>query len=285
MKSGTDRKRIDISALLEKKRSGKKISMLTSYDFPTARILDEAGIDSILVGDSAGNVVLGYRDTLPVTMDEMIVLTRAVTRAVKYAFVIGDMPFMSYNVSIPDAIANAGRFLKEGGAQAVKLEGGAWAAEIISAMTRAGIPVVGHLGLTPQTANQLGGYKVQGRTAAVARQILDDALLLEKSGAIMIVVECIPDRLAALIASKLKIPLIGIGAGSACDGQVLVLHDMLGLGGGFAPKFVKQYAKLADAVKEAAASYASEVASGAFPAKEHSFKMEDDEYESLKKML
>jgi 3-methyl-2-oxobutanoate hydroxymethyltransferase len=281
MTAGTDRKRTDIAALMEKKRRGEKITMLTAYDFPTASLLDGAGIDSILVGDSAGNVVLGYRDTLPVSMDEMILLTRAVSRAVRYAFVIGDMPFMSYNISKESAIENAGRFIKEGGAHAIKLEGGEAMADTVAAITRAGIPVVGHLGLTPQTSNQLGGYRVQGRTADVAKKILDDALLLERCGAIMMVVECVPDRLAALMASRLQIPLVGIGAGASCDGQVLVLHDMLGIKAGFSPKFVKRYADVAGSITAAVSSFAADVASGAFPATAHSFEMEDAEYDAL----
>ena len=280
-----ERTRIDIAALMGKKQRGEKISMLTAYDYPTARLLDEAGVDSILVGDSAGNVVLGYKDTLPVTMDEMIVLTRAVTRAVRHAFVIGDMPFMSFNVTPAKAIVNAGRFVKEGGAQAVKLEGGASIVRTVKAIVRAGIPVCGHLGLTPQTANQLGGYRVQGKAAAAAKKIFDDAIRLEDAGVMMIVVECIPDRVAAAIAGRVKVPLIGIGAGPRCDGQVLVINDLLGLSFGFSPKFVKRYADLGRAISRAAGSYRSDVARRKFPAKAHSFEMEDDEFARFERLV
>ena len=281
----TRRKKTDLFALGEKKRRGEKICMLTAYDFPTSRILDEAGVDSILVGDSAGNVVLGYPDTVPVSMDEMIMLSKAVVRGARHAFVIGDMPFMSYNTSTELAIANAGRFIKEAGAQAVKLEGGAAMVDTVRAITRAGIAVVGHLGLTPQTANLLGGFKVQGKSAEAAYRILDDAMLLERSGAVMIVVECIPDRLASLISSRVSIPLIGIGAGAGCDGQVLVLHDMLGIGGNYLPKFVKHYGRLAEEIRACVTSYKEEVASGAFPGTEQTFHMEHREYERLLEML
>ena len=220
---------MDIQTLAAMKREGRKITMLTAYDHPTARILDEAGIDTLLVGDSAANVVLGYPDTLPVTMDEMIVITRAVSRAARRAMVIGDMPFMSFQRSIPDAIENAGRFVKQGGATAVKLEGGSAVLDTVHAIVGAGIPVCGHLGLLPQSAAMLGGYRVQGLTAGPARAILDDARRLEDAGAFMIVVECVPDRLGALLSRTVEVPVIGIGAGAGCDGQVLVVHDILGV--------------------------------------------------------
>ncbi|MBI5525622.1 MAG: 3-methyl-2-oxobutanoate hydroxymethyltransferase [Deltaproteobacteria bacterium] len=273
--------RLDIGAIQAKKQRGEKITMLTAYDFPTARLLDEAGIDSILVGDSAGNVVLGYRDTIPVTMDEMVLLTKAVTRAVKRAFVIGDMPFMSFNVSVEKAIENAGRFVKEGGAQAVKIEGGTHVEDTVRAIVRAGIPVVGHIGLTPQTAGMLGGYRVQGRTAAAARRIVNDAVLLEQAGAGMIVVECVPAELAGLLSSRVKVPVIGIGSGAQCDGQVLVVNDMLGIAGEIAPKFVKRYAELGAAIATASAEFRDEVSRGTFPGPEHAVKMEPSEYRKL----
>lgn len=279
-----ERTRIDIAALTAKKQRGEKITMLTAYDFPTARILDEAGIDSILVGDSAGNVVLGYRDTIPVTVDEMVMITKAVVRGVKYAFVIGDMPFMSFNVTPARAVMNAGRFLKEGGAQAVKLEGGASVMKTVKAIVKAGIPVCGHLGLTPQTANMLGGYRVQGRTAAAAKQIYDDAVRLEDAGVMMVVVECIPARVAAEIARRVKVPLIGIGAGAQVDGQVLVSNDLLGLSSGFSPKFVKRYAELGPAIRRAAEGFRGEVARKKFPAKAHAFEMDDAEFEKFSKL-
>ena len=281
----SERTRIDIAALMAKKQRGAKISMLTAYDCPTARLLDEAGIDSILVGDSAGNVVLGYKDTIPVTMDEMVMLTKAVVRGVRHAFVIGDMPFMSFNVTPARAVLNAGRFIKEGGAQAVKLEGGASVVRTVKAIVKAGIPVCGHLGLTPQTANMLGGYRVQGKTAAVAKKIFDDALRLEDAGAMMIVIECVPDRVAAAIAARVKVPLIGIGAGPDCDGQVLVINDLLGLSAGFSPKFVKHYAEVGKAIARAAASYGAEVGKRRFPAKAHTFEMEDAEFAAFSRLI
>ena len=276
------RKKIDISTLLAKKRAGEKITMLTAYDYPTAKLLDEAGIDTLLVGDSLANVVLGYPDTLPVSMDEMLMLTKAVVRGAKYAMVIGDMPFMSYNTSERDAIVNAGRFLKEAGTQAVKLEGGGQVANTLSALVRAGIPCVGHLGLTPQTAGMIGGYRVQGATALAAKQILDDALKLQDSGAFMLVLECVPDRVAALISETVNIPVIGIGAGSGCDGQVLVVNDMLGYPSNFTPKFVKHYADLGDKILSAAKGFKSDVEQGGFPAAEHCFTIPDEEYEKLR---
>jgi len=281
-----DRKPIDIPALQQKKRRGEKITMLTAYDAAWARLLDQAGVDTILVGDSAANVVLGYRDTLPVTMEEMLVLTRAVTRGVRWAMVIGDMPFMSYNTDVADAIRNAGRFVKEGGAVGVKLEGGAAVAETVRALVRAGIPTVGHLGLTPQTASMIGGYRCQGRTAAAARAILDDARRLEDAGAFLLVLECVPDRVAAAIAKRVGIPVIGIGAGAGVDGQVLVLHDMLGFHDtGAAPRFVKRYADLGDRAVAAVRAYCDEVRAGAFPAAEHAFPIPDEEWAAFERGL
>ncbi len=273
--------KVNVQALAAMKRGGRKITMLTAYDYPTARILDREGIDTLLVGDSAANVVLGYPDTLPITMDEMLVITRAVSRAAERAMVIGDMPFMSFQRSIPDAIGNAGRFVKEGGAAAVKLEGGGAVVDTVHAIVSAGIPVVGHLGLLPQSASMLGGYHVQGLEAVQARQILDDARRLEEAGAFMIVVECIPDRLGALLSRTVSVPVIGIGAGADCDGQVLVVHDILGIKSGFTPRFVKRFAEIGDEIARAAGAFRREVTSGAFPGPDHAFHMKDEEYDKL----
>lgn len=273
--------RVDIVELRAKKTRGEKITMLTAYDAAMAKLVDEAGVDVILVGDSAANVVLGYRDTLPVTMDEMIVLTSAVVRGVERAMVVGDMPFMSYNTDLPEAIRNAGRFVKEAGAQAVKIEGGATVVQTVRAFVRAGIPTVGHLGLTPQTASMIGGYRCQGRTADTARMIIEDARRLEEAGAFLIVLECVPDRVGALIAQRTSVPVVGIGAGAGCDGQVLVLHDMLGFGTGRVPRFVRRYGDIGDRIRKAVGRFCEEVRSGAFPAEEHSFTIPDEEYDRL----
>ncbi len=277
--------KIDQTKLKQMKQAGEPISMVTAYDAPTARIADAAGVDTVLVGDSVGNVVLGYADPLPVTMDEMIHHTKAVRRGLARALLIGDMPFMSYNVSPGQAIANGGRFLKEAGAGAVKIEGGGWVAETAAAMVQAGIPVVGHLGLTPQTASSLGGYKVQGRTAESAKKIVADALALQAAGVILLVLECVPDRLGALISQRLEVPVIGIGAGNGCDGQVLVFHDLVGIAAGFAPKFVKRYAEVGQAMQAAVGAYCADVKARAFPAAEHAFAIGDDEFAQLEKAL
>jgi len=253
------------------KRKSEKISMLTAYDYPSALLVDEAGIDIILVGDSLGMVVLGYDSTLPVTMDEMIHHTKAVSRAVKHAMVVGDMPFMSYQVSVEDALYNAGRFLQEAGAHGVKLEGGREVAEITRRITSAGIPVMAHLGLTPQSVHQFGGYKVQGKEEQAAKRIMEDARIIEEAGAFSLVLECVPAILAKDITQSLSIPTIGIGAGVDCDGQVLVLHDMLGMFEKFIPKFVKTYASLNVQMKEAIIQYIDEVKKNIFPEKKHSF--------------
>jgi 3-methyl-2-oxobutanoate hydroxymethyltransferase len=253
------------------KKKGEKIAMLTAYDYPTALIVDEAGIDIILVGDSLGMVVLGYDSTLPVTMDEMIHHTKAVSRAVKRAMVIGDMPFMSYQVSAEDALYNAARFLQEAGAQGVKLEGGREVAEITRRITSAGIPVMAHLGLTPQSVHQFGGYKVQGKEDVSAKKIMEDAKILEEAGAFSLVLECVPATLAKDVSESLAIPTIGIGGGVHCDGQVLVLHDMLGMFEKFIPKFVKTYTKLNVQMKESIQQYIDEVKRSVFPEKKHSF--------------
>lgn len=269
-KQGVIRK-ITTSTIRDMKRKGEKISVLTAYDYPTASIVDEAGVDIILVGDSLGMVVLGYDSTLPVTMDVMIHHTRAVSRAAKQAMIVGDMPFMSYQVSIEDALYNAGRFMQEAEAQGVKLEGGREVAETTRKITSAGIPVMAHLGLTPQSVHQLGGYKVQGKEELSAKRILEDAKILEEAGAFSLVLECVPATLAKAITESLTIPTIGIGAGVDCDGQVLVLHDMLGMFEKFIPKFVKTYAKLNEQMTDAIKQYIDDVRKGAFPEKKHSF--------------
>jgi len=276
-----ERKKVDIGYLLKAKKNGEKITMLTAYDHPTAALLDEAGIETILIGDSAANVVLGYSDTLPVTVDELLVLTRAVSRGVKYGMVIGDMPFLSYQVSVEEAIRNAGRFIKEGGAEAVKLEGGGKNIDTLRALVEAGIPSVGHLGLTPQTAGMIGGYRVQGKTAETARKILDDSVKIAEAGAFMLVLECVPDRLAKLISGRIDIPVIGRGAGVDADGQVLVLHDMIGIRAGFSPKFVKKYAEVGPSILDAAKKYREEVKAKTFPGPDHSFSMSDEEFEKI----
>lgn len=263
------------------KEEHRKLTMLTAYDCSTARLMDEAGVDSILVGDSLGNVMLGYDDTLPVTMEDMIHHTKAVVRGAKEALVVADMPFMSYQASAYDAVVNAGRLIKEGGAQAVKLEGGAAVAEQIRAIVAASIPVVGHLGLTPQSIHAFGGFRIQGKGEEAARKLLDDAKLVEEAGAFAIVLECIPAPLATLITEKIGIPTIGIGAGAGCDGQVLVYQDMLGMYSGFAPKFVKQYRKIGEEMKAAFKEYVEDVGQGNFPQPEHTFAMDE---EALKKL-
>jgi len=253
------------------KDEGKRFAMLTAYDFLSARILDEAGIPILLVGDSLGMVMLGYPTTLPVTLDEMLHHAKAVSRGARQALLVGDMPFMSYQASVEDAIRSAGRFVQEAGMHAVKLEGGGRVVEITRRLTEVGIPVMGHLGLTPQFVHQMGGFKVQGKTDAQAAQILADARALEKAGAFSLVLEGVPSKLAAEITHALRIPTIGIGAGPATDGQVLVFHDMLGLTTGKAPKFVKRYANLAEEIARAATAYAEDVRAGKFPGPEHEY--------------
>ena len=266
------------------KQDGTKISMVTAYDYTTASIVESAGIDMILVGDSLGMTMMGYEDTLPVTMDDMIHHTRCVTRGAKNTFVVGDMPFLSYQASVEEAVHNAGRFMKEGRAQAVKLEGGARVCPQIKAITEASIPVCAHLGLTPQSVNAFGGFKVQGKNEKTARQLIEDARAIEAAGAFMVVLECVPARLAALISENLSIPTIGIGAGSGCDGQVLVCQDLLGMTpGGFKPKFVRRFAELGEAMKNAFRSYDEEVKSGAFPTQEHTFRIDDALMDTLEK--
>jgi 3-methyl-2-oxobutanoate hydroxymethyltransferase len=253
------------------KERGERFAMLTAYDAASARLLDQAGIPLILVGDSLSMVVLGHDSTLPVTVDEMLHHTRAVVRGAGNAFVVGDMPFMSYQGSIDDGMHNAGRFLKEAGAHAVKVEGGARVADLVGRLTDAGIPVMGHLGLTPQSVNQFGGYRVQGRSDETAHQIVKDAKDLEAAGAFAVVLEAVPAELARQVTTSVEIPTIGIGAGPHCDGQVLVWHDFLGLTDGHQPRFVKRYAELGDTIKKAAADFAAEVAAGTYPAPEHTY--------------
>ena len=260
-----------ISDLLGMKKKGEKITMLTAYEVNFARMMDAAGIDAVLVGDSLGMVVLGYQSTVPVTMEEMLHHCKAVRRGVSSALLIGDMPFLSYQTGIEKAISNAGRFLKEAGCDAVKLEGGIDVCPVVEAIVRAGIPVMGHIGLTPQTAGQLGGFKVQGKDVDSARNLIRDAKALQEAGAFSVVLECIPDVVASIISEEVSIPTIGIGAGRDCDGQVLVTHDLLGLFEKFIPKFVKQYAQLAPIIKQSLSSYITEVKDGTFPDEGHSF--------------
>ncbi len=264
--------KITILDIYKKKAEGKKITMLTAYDFPTAQIVDQAGIDMILVGDSLGNVVQGAANTLPVTMDEMIYHAKMVTRAAQSAMVVGDMPFLSYQTDKAEAIRNAGRFLKEAGADVVKLEGGSQMAETIHAIVSAGIPVVAHIGLTPQYIHMLGGFKVQGKDEAAREKILADARAVQDAGAFAVVVEAVPSALGRDITAALRIPTIGIGAGPDCDGQVLVIHDLLGLFDRFTPKFVKRYANLKEQALTAVKEYKQDVESGKFPSADHSFK-------------
>ena len=265
----------------EAKTKNQKLSMLTAYDYSTAKLIDEAGVNSILVGDSLGMVCLGYPDTLSVTMEDMIHHSKAVRRGVKNALLITDMPFMSYQTSVYDAVCNAGRLVKEGYADAVKLEGGIEIVEQIKAITTASIPVCGHIGLTPQSVHAFGGYKVQGKDEANAKRLVNEAKALESAGAFAIVLECVPETLATYITSQLSIPTIGIGAGRGCDGQVLVYQDMLGLFSDISPKFAKLYNDLGTQMRTAFSQYASDVASGAFPEESHTFKMDDSIIERL----
>ena len=263
------------------KDKGEKLTMLTAYDYSTAKLEDEAGVNSILVGDSLGNVMLGYEDTISVTMEDMIHHGAAVARGAKNALVVVDMPFMSYQTSVYDAVVNAGRLMKEGRAGAVKLEGGTEVVPQIKAIVAAGIPVCAHIGLTPQSINAFGGFKVQGKSEMAAKKILEDAKAVEEAGAFAVVIEGVPKKLADLITSKLHIPTIGIGAGNGCDGQVLVYQDLLGMFSDFTPKFVKRYANIGEIMKEAFQNYIGEVQSGAFPGEEHEYKIDDDVIEKL----
>ncbi|HSD83273.1 MAG TPA: 3-methyl-2-oxobutanoate hydroxymethyltransferase [Anaerolineae bacterium] len=276
-----DRKKVSIPSLYAKKQRGEPLTMITAYDYPGALAVDEAGVDLILVGDSLGMVVLGYDSTVPVTMDEMISHTAAVKRGTQFAHIVGDMPFLSYQADAREAIRNAGRFLKEGGADSVKLEGGAAMAPIVKAIVDAGIAVMGHIGLTPQSASKLGGYRVQGKTASAAQQLLEDALALQGAGAYAIVLETTPDRVSEFVSRQLSIPTIGIGGGVGCDGQVLVFHDLLGYFDRFSPKHNKRYANLKPIIVDAVKQYVDEVHARTFPTAENSFTIDDAQFEAF----
>ena len=268
-------KRVTATQVVKKKQKAEKIVMITAYDYPTACLVDEAGVDMVLVGDSLGMVVLGYETTLPVTLEEIVHHTKAVVRGVKRALVAADLPFLTYQTGPADALRSAGRLMKEAGATAVKLEGGANVCSQVRALVGAGIPVIGHLGPTPQSIHVFGGYKLQGRGEEAAQKLLADARALEEAGAFCLVLECIPEELAARVTGSISIPTIGIGAGARCDGQVLVLHDMLGITGKVSPRFVKQYARLEETIRDAVGQYAQEVRQGKFPAPEHSYPSEE----------
>ena len=263
------------------KENNERISMLTAYDYSSAKLIDEAGIDAILIGDSLGMVSLGYEDTLSVTMEDMIHHTKAVARATKNALVVADLPFMSYQTSVYDAVYNAGRLIKEGRAHAVKLEGGIEMCDRIEAIVKSSIPVMAHIGLTPQSVNALGGFKVQGKDEKAAKALIEAAKAVEKAGAFAVVLECVAAKLAEIVTKELNIPTIGIGAGAQCDGQVLVYQDMIGMFSGFTPKFVKKYANIGDMMKEAFEEYNKEVKNGSFPSQEHIFKISEDVIEKL----
>lgn len=269
------------TSIMQMKNSGHKISMLTAYDYTTARLLDEAGVNTILVGDSLGNVILGYEDTISVTVEDMIHHSAAVARGAKNALVVTDLPFMSYQTSVYDAVVNAGRLMKEGRAGAVKLEGGKEVCPQIKAIVSAGIPVVAHLGLTPQSINTFGGFKVQGKTEAAAKKLIEDAKAVEEAGAFLLVLECVPAKLAKLVTESINIPTIGIGAGAGCDGQVLVIYDMLGMFSDFKPKFVKHFANAGDMIREAVKTYIAEIDDGTFPGEEHCYKIDDEVIDKL----
>ena len=270
-----------VQTFKEAKNNHTKLAMLTAYDYSTAKLQDEAGIHGILVGDSLGNVILGYEDTISVTMEDMIHHGAAVARGAKNALVVVNMPFMSYQTSVYDAVVNAGRLMKEGRANAVKLEGGVSVCPQIKAITDAGIPVMAHLGLTPQSINAFGGFKVQGKNEAAARKLIDDAKAVEEAGAFALVLECVPAKLAKIISEQLTIPTIGIGAGAGCDGQILVYQDMLGMFSDYTPKFVKRFAEVGSVMREAFANYIKEVQAETYPAEEHTFKIDDEVLEKL----
>lgn len=263
------------------KEKNERITMLTAYDYSMAKLMDNSGINGLLVGDSLGMVCLGYEDTLSVTMEDIIHHTKAVARGAKNSLIVADMPFMSYQISVYDAVVNAGRLIKEGHAQAIKLEGGLEVCDKIEAIVKASIPVMGHIGLTPQSVNVFGGFKVQGKDESAAKRIIEEAIAIEKAGAFAIVLECVPAKLAKIITDKLTIPTIGIGAGVGCDGQILVYQDMLGMYSDFKPKFVKQYENIGEKINDALTKYIEEVRDGVFPAEEHSFKIDDEIIEKL----
>lgn len=265
-----------VSTFQELKNKGEKITMLTAYDYSMAKLMDSSGINGILVGDSLGMVCLGYENTLSVTMEDMLHHTKAVVRGSYNALVVGDMPFMSYQTSTYDAVYNAGRFIKEAGAHAVKLEGGATVADEVKAIVKAQIPVMGHIGLTPQSVNMFGGFKVQGKNEEVAKKLMEDAKILEHAGAFSIVLECIPEKLSKIISESISIPTIGIGAGKYCDGQILVYQDMLSMFSDFKPKFVKSFANVGESIKDGVSQYIKEVKETKFPEEKHGFKIDDD---------
>lgn len=277
--------RVSVGQVREMKQKGERIVELTAYEYATAKLVDEAGVPLILVGDSLGMVLLGYENTIPVTMEEMLHHCKAVTRGAKNALVIGDMPFMTYHASVEDALRNAARFIQEAGCQAVKLEGGVTVADKIRRMVECGIPVQGHIGLTPQSVHQLGGYRVQGRTPEAALKLYRDAKAVEEAGAFSVVLETVPAELAAFITRKLSIPTIGIGAGVGCDGQVQVIHDILGLFTEFIPKHAKRYVNLAESIRKAVSQYAQDVKAGAFPTAEHSFKIDPEVVAELERIV
>ncbi len=272
---------VSTATFLEMKAKKEKITVLTAYDYATATLLDQAGVDCLLVGDSLGNTMLGYSDTLSVTMDDMVHHGKAVVRGAKNAMVVVDMPFLSYHISAEEAVRNAGRLIKETGCKAIKLEGGFQVKDKLEAIIKAQIPVMGHLGLTPQSVNVLGGFKVQGKSESQAQRLIEEAKMLEEVGCFAVVLECIPAKLAEIISAQISIPTIGIGAGADCDGQVLVIQDMLGMYSDFKPKFVKQFAVLKDTINDAVKNYCDEVKTGAFPSKEHTFKIDDSVLEKL----
>ena len=281
----SERTKVTLPQLLEMKERGQKITMITAYDYPTGVWAERAAIDIVLVGDSMAMTVLGYSTTLPATMAELISHSQAVTRGCKNSFVLGDMPYMSYQPSIEMAVQNAGRFMSEGGCDGVKLEGGITMADRVEAIVNAGIPVMGHLGLTPQSMSMLGGFKVQGKDALMAKRIIDDTKVLEEAGAFAVLLECVPAKVSKLITERAEIPIISIGAGPDCDGQLLIFHDMFGLYPAFTPKFAKQYADVGETIVQGLKRYAEEVREGLFPEPNHGFTIPDQEYEELLKML
>jgi 3-methyl-2-oxobutanoate hydroxymethyltransferase len=276
--------RVSINDIKQKKLNKEKFAMLTAYDYSTAKLIEEAGIPIILVGDSLGTVILGYESTIPVTIDVMIHHTKAVVRGTKHALVVGDMPFMTYHTDIPEAMKNAARFIQEAGAQAVKLEGGVVVADTVKRIVDCGIPVMGHIGLTPQFIHQLGGFKVQGKTSEAAERLLKDAIALEQAGVFSIVLELVPSQLSKLITETINVPTIGIGAGPDCDGQVQVISDMLGLFTDFVPKHAKQYARLSENISAAVKSYIEEVTSGVFPTAQHSSSIDEQVLKNIKRL-
>lgn len=274
-----------VATFKKAKETGEKLTMLTAYDYSTAKLMDEAGVNSILVGDSLGNVMLGYENTLSVTMEDMIHHIKAVKRGVKNALIVGDMPFMSYQISTEQAVENAGRLIKEGGADVVKLEGGADVCEQIKAIVKATIPVCAHIGLTPQSINAFGGFKVQGKSIEAAKKLIDDALAVEEAGAFAVVIEGVPAEIAAIITEKLSIPTIGIGAGASCDGQVLIYQDMLAMFSDFTPKFVKKYAEVGQIMSNAFETFINDVKDGTFPQQEHTYKIDSSVVDELNNLI